>query len=347
MEALQKICADRGALALQQVAEPEPGPGQVLIEVAYAGICGTDLHIAENEFPANPPVTLGHELSGVVAAIGSGVTRAQVGDRVTSETYFVLCGMCRYCRSGQPNLCPERKSIGSMINGAFARYVVVPERNIHHLPANVDLKLGALTEPLACVVRNVQELTQVHAGDVVVISGPGPIGLLALQVCQASGARTIMLGTDADTRRLAAAQALGATHVINIQQHGLAATRQIIADLTNGWLADVVFECAGAAPSAATALELVRRGGRYGQVGLFSQPISIDMNQICYKEIRLFGSNATVPSAWQRALALMAAGAIRSDAIVSDTLPLAAWEAAFARLRAKDALKIMFTPSVS
>lgn len=345
MLALQKIATGPGHLALREVDEPEAGPGEVLIEVAFAGICGTDLHIAAGEYPASPPVTLGHEVSGTVAAIGPGVTAVRPGDEVTTETYFSICGVCRYCRSGLPNLCPERKSIGSGVNGGFARYVVVPEHNVHRLPPGVGLKLGALTEPLACVVHNVQELTQLSAGEVAVILGPGPIGLLALQVCKANGATTVVIGTNVDTTRLHAARRLGADHVLNIQEVGAAAVQQRVAALTGGWMADVVFECAGAAPAAETALQLVRRGGRYGQIGLFGTPVTWNADLLCYKEIRLFGSFATVPSSWPQALALLAAGRIDAGIMVSDVLPLTEWDTAFARLRAKDALKIMLTPA--
>src|SRR5215204_1342294 len=178
MQAVMKTARGEGNVALRELSQPRPGPGQVLLAVRAAGICGTDLHIYHDEFPTQPPVVLGHELAGEVMATGDGVTGVAPGDRVTTETYFHLCGSCRFCRGGQPNLCPERRSIGSGVNGGFAPYVVVPERNLHHLPEGLTFQEAALTEPLACVVHGALELPKVTAGDVAVVAGPGAIGLL-------------------------------------------------------------------------------------------------------------------------------------------------------------------------
>ncbi len=173
MQAVVKTARGEGNVALRELPQPRPGPGQVLLAVRAAGICGTDLHIYHDEFPTQPPVVLGHELAGEVVAAGDGVTRVSVGDRVTTETYFHLCGSCRFCRGGQPNLCPERRSIGSGVDGGFAPYVVVPERNIHRLPDNLSFQEAALSEPLACVVHGALELPKVTPGDVAVVAGPG------------------------------------------------------------------------------------------------------------------------------------------------------------------------------
>src|SRR6056297_2360438 len=129
MKAVMKVAEGPGHVELGEVPEPQVAAGQVLIEVAAAGICGTDLHIRDGEFAVRPPVVMGHELSGRVAAVGEGVTGVREGARVTSETYFSTCGRCRYCRDGRTNLCPERRSIGSAVNGAFTRYLVVPAGN--------------------------------------------------------------------------------------------------------------------------------------------------------------------------------------------------------------------------
>ena len=144
MQAVMKTARGEGNVALRELSQPEPGPGQVLLAVRAAGICGTDLHIFHDEYPTQPPVVLGHELAGEVVATGNEVTRVSVRDRVTTETYFHLCGTCRFCRGGQPNLCPERRSIGSGVDGGFAPYVVVPERNVHRLPDTLSFQEAAL-----------------------------------------------------------------------------------------------------------------------------------------------------------------------------------------------------------
>ncbi len=342
MLALRKRLAGAGQLGLDDVPRPAAGPGQVLVEVAYAGICGTDLHIEDDEFPSEPPVTLGHELSGVIRAFGPGTeTALKIGDRVTSETYFYTCGQCLECRSGAPNMCLQRRSIGSKENGAFARFVVVPVGNVRRLPPNVSLKAGALTEPLACVVHNALEIAGVRAGEVCVVSGPGPIGLLTLQVARAAGAEVVVLGTRTDERRLRLAEHLGA-RVIDVTG-GLDEARQLITELTPRG-ADVAFECAGVGASAAACLELLKPRGRYAQVGLYGKPIAFSMDQACLKEIIITGSNATVPSAWAWALRLLESGAVNTEAIVSDVVPLEEWREAFARLRRQDAVKILLQP---
>jgi L-iditol 2-dehydrogenase len=310
--------------------------------VHAAGICGTDLHIYHDEFRTRPPVVIGHEVAGTVAALGAGVERAQVGDRVTTETYFFTCGDCRFCRAGRPNLCPDRKSIGSAVNGGFARFVVVPERNLHRLPENVDYLAGALTEPLACVVHGALELPRLLPGDLAVIAGPGAIGLLTLQVVRAAGARAIVLGTDQDQHRLALAQQLGADHVLNIQRDEPAG---IIADLSEGRGADIVYECSGAGPAAQQLLTLVRRAGQYAQIGLFGKPVAWDLDQVCYKELTVTGSNASVPSAWARAVALLADGKVQTRPLISHTFPLDGWRQAFDLFEQRSGVKMVLLPN--
>ena len=341
MQSVAKLARGEGNVGLRETDEPQPGPGQVLIAVRAAGICGTDLHIYHDEYPTQPPVTLGHELAGDVAAIGEGVTRVAPGDRITTETYFHLCGTCRFCRSGKPNLCPERRSIGSGVNGGFARYVVVPERNVHRLPDGLAFSEAALTEPLACVVHGALELPKVTAGDVAVVSGPGAIGLLTLQVARAAGAAVIVLGTAVDHRRLELAGELGATAAIDITAEDAVATVQ---SLTGGWGADIVFECSGAGPAALGLLQHVRRGGQYAQIGLFGKPVAWDLDQVCMKELSVTGSNATVPSAWRTALRLLGEGQVRTAPLITSTYPLAGWADAFSTFEKREGVKLLLDP---
>ena len=341
MRGVMKTARGDGNVALRELPIPRPGPGQVLLAVRAAGICGTDLHIYHDEYPTQPPVVLGHELAGEVAAVGDDVTIVAPGDRVTTETYFHLCGRCRFCRGGQPNLCPERRSIGSGVDGGFAPYVVVPERNVHPLPEGLSFPEAALTEPLACVVHGALELPKVTAGDVAVVAGPGTIGLLALQVARAAGATVIVLGTGADRRRLALAQELGAARAVDITQEDAA---PIVHGLTGGWGADIVYECSGAGLAALGLLAHVRRGGQYAQIGLFGKPVAWDLDQVCMKELRVTGSNATVPSAWRTALRLVADGRVKTGPLISDIYPLADWEAAFQRFERREGVKLLLEP---
>ncbi len=342
MKAVMKVALGHGNIEVRDIPEPQPAPNEVKIKVKAAGICGTDLHIYKDEFKSRPPVVLGHEVAGEVVAVGADVSKIEPGLRVTTETYYSTCGVCMYCRRGQDNLCLNRLSIGSGVNGGFTQYVIVPAQNIHQLPENVDFQAGALTEPLACVVHGVLNADTVTPGDVAVIAGPGAIGLLTLQVVKAAGATTIMLGTDVDGRRLELARELGADHIVNVQQESPA---DLIADLTQEGLgADVVYECSGAGPAAQQLLTLVRRRGRYVQVGLFGHSISWDLDQVCYKELVVTGSNASVPSAWDKALKLLALGTVRTDVLITDTFAVTDWQAAFDKFDTKDGVKILLKP---
>jgi L-iditol 2-dehydrogenase len=342
MRAVMKVGLGAGNIEIRDIPEPEPGPGQVKIAVRAAGICGTDLHIYYDEFRTEPPVVLGHEIAGLVAAVGDGVDNVALGARVTTETYFSTCGVCQYCRSGHKNLCLQRKSIGSKVNGGFTNYVIVPAGNVHCLPEGVDFEAGALTEPLACVVHAVLTHHSIAPGDIAVIAGPGAIGLLTLQVVKAAGATAIVLGTDQDWHRLALARDLGADHVANVQRDD---PLNLVTTITpQGQGADVVYECSGAGPAVMQLLQLVRRGGRYVQVGLFGKPVMSDLDQICYREITLTGSNASTPPAWTRALQLMAHGQVRTAPLITGTYPVTEWKTAFNVFESKSGIKLILTP---
>ncbi len=342
MQAVMKVSGGVGHVELRDIPEPEPGPGQVKIAVRAAGICGTDLHIYHDEFRVVPPVVLGHEIAGEVAAVGDGVNAVLPGMRVTTETYFSTCGVCRYCRSGHSNLCLERKSIGSAVNGGFTSYVIVPARNIHALPESVDFRAGALTEPLACVVHGVLTHNTIAPGDIAVIAGPGAIGLLTLQVVKAAGASAVVLGTDQDVHRLELARDLGADHLVNVQQDD--PLDLIDAFTPEGKGADVVYECSGAGASAMQLLRLVRRQGRYVQIGLFGKPVAWDLDQICFREVTVTGSNASIPSAWPRALQLMATGQVQTEALITGTFDVTEWQAAFDAFQARQGVKLILKP---
>ncbi len=343
MKAIMKVALGVGNVEVRDIAEPSVGDGQVKLRVKAAGLCGTDLHILKDEFKYIPPVVLGHEVAAEIAEVGSGVVGLEAGMRVTTETYFASCGQCRYCRSGQVNLCLNRRSIGSRVNGGFTNYVVVPAQNIHLLPDNVDFQAGALTEPLACVVHAVTNTPTVTPGDVAIIAGPGAIGLLTLQVVKAAGATVVVLGTNADEHRLAMAKQLGADYTLNVQTTN---AEEFIADLTfEGLGADVVYECAGAEAAAQHLLKLVRRRGRYVQIGLFGKPIAWDVDQLVYKELIATGTNASVPSAWIRALQLMGDGKVQTKPLITHAFEVTDWKKGFDTFEDKTGIKTIFYPA--
>lgn len=338
MKALQKVAAGVGNVELRDVPEPTPGHGQVLLEVDYTGICGTDLHIYLDEYKAVPPVTLGHEVSARVAELGQGVSGYAVGERVVPETYFHVCGRCAHCLDGLPNRCSERRSIGTHVNGGFARYVVVPAHRLHRVPDGVAPRAAAMAEPLACCIHALYDLAHIRPGDAVVVSGPGPIGLLCLQLARAAGARTVLVGAAGDEGRLAIGSRVGADRVVDV-------SREALADVLGGAAPDVLVEAAGAGASFRQCVEVARRGATIVQIGLYARPIEADVNQIAMKELRVVGSFAHVPWAWDRALRLLADAKVQTEPLISGVYGLDDWEAQFEALRAKQGCKVLLTPA--
>ena len=343
MKALMKLRKGDGNVEIQEICEPSPDSGEVKIAVKAAGICGSDIHIYHDDIriPVKPPVVMGHEFSGIVAEVGKNVKKVKVGDAVTSETAASVCGVCRYCRTGNYNLCPHRLTMGYWINGAFAKYCVVPKERIHKLPKNVDLISAAMCEPLSCCIHGVIEITGVTAGNVVVITGPGAIGLLTLQIAKAEGGRVVMCGTSQDQKRLKIARELGANVTVDVQKENAS---EIISELTGGYGADVVFECSGAAKAANFGLSVVRKQGKYTQIGLFGKPIEIDFEKIAYKEVKLTGSFSQKSTSWELALRLLSEGKINTESLVSDILPITRWKEGFKKHEEKAGVKIIFTP---
>jgi len=345
MKGLVKYAKGSGNMEVRDMPEPNPGPGQIKIEIKAAGICGSDLHIFHDDIdgiPINPPVITGHEFAGVVTAVGEGVTRWKVGDRVSSETAFSFCGDCLHCRTGFYNLCASRRTLGYWYNGVFAKYTVVPQERVHLLPDHVDFLSGALCEPLACVTHAVMELTKIEAGDVVLVSGPGAIGLLALQVAKAQGATVIVSGTSIDEKRLAMAKQLGADHIIDITKEDVFA---VVKELTgNKGGVDVLLECSGSPRAVDPGFLLTRKAGQYTQIGLFGKPLQVDFEKICFRELKVTGSLGSTWTSWEKAIQLLSAGKVNTKILVSDVLPITDWAAAFDKFEKKEGFKLVLTP---
>lgn len=337
MTALRKTGTGAENVGLTSVPVPTPGPGQVRVAVRSVGICGTDLHIMLDEFPSLPPVTLGHEVSGVVDEIGDGVDPANLERRVALETYFSTCGRCARCRSGQPNLCAERRSIGSHVDGGFTRYVVVPLVNVHDVDESVGLHAGALYEPLACVAHCLCDPAVASPGDRALVVGPGAMGLLAAQVLRAEGADVTIVGTGRDAVRLDQASALGL--------HAVVSDALESATPISGF--DVVAECSGSASGVASGLQHIRKGGHYVQIGLCGRPVSIDLDAVCLKELRVTSGFASTPQSWERAERLVSAGLVRLDPLVSGVAALEHWETSFADTRAAAGVKLVLDPGAA
>ena len=343
MKAIVKVRMGEGQLELKEVPEPSADRGEVKIQVEAAGICGSDLHILHGDIgiPMRPPFVIGHEFAGFIADVGEGVSRWEVGERVTAENSRSVCGHCRYCVTGSYNLCSERLATGYAYDGAFARYCVVPEERVHRLPDNVDFVSGALSDPSACAYHAVHDLTGIDAGDVVLITGPGPMGLFCLQYVKANGGTVILVGLPKDRPRLELGKVLGADYTVVIGEADVAG---LIQDLTAGVGADVILECSGAGSAAQAGLELVRKQGKYTQVGIFGAHVTVDLSQLVYKEIRMTGSFSQKFLAWEAAIALCSQGQVQVRPLVTDLLPLDEWEEGFRKFESGEAIKVVFEP---
>jgi L-iditol 2-dehydrogenase len=344
MKGLVKYDSGPGNLELREIAEPKPLAHQVKIEVKAAGICGSDIHIWHSDIaiPVRPPVVIGHEFSGVVVEVGEGVTTCKVGDRVTSETAYSYCGKCHNCKTGRYNLCDERRTLGYWYNGAFAKYTVVPEDRIHILSKSVSFEEGAMMEPAACVTNALMDLINIQAGDVVLVSGPGAVGLIALQVAKAHGAFVIVSGTSVDAKRLEFAKKLGADIVVDVTKEDLL---EIVKKNTlMGRGVDVVAECSGSGRATAAGIEAVRKQGHFVQIGLAGSPFELNFDRICYKEIKVTGSLGSVWTSWKNAIKLVESGKLNLKDLASHTFSLDDWQKGFEVFENKEGLKVLFKP---
>lgn len=342
MKALVKEQRGMGTLVVKDIPEPGVLAGQIKIRVHAAGICGTDLHILKDEYPHTLPVVMGHEYSGTVVEVGGSVKGFQPGDRVVSHTAAVTCGTCEFCRNGNVILCKERLSIGSGVNGAFAQYLVVPARIAYKIPEGVSMDEAALCEPLAVVSHCVLERSKVSPGQFAVVSGPGPIGLLALQLAKAAGARVVVLGTTSDKDRMAIAQKLGALATICVDREDVFAR---ILEITAGRGFDIAYECAGVAASADTCLRSLKKAGDYVQVALYGKAVPFDLDLATTREINIRNGIAHSLNTWDRALRLLEFHQVDVNSLITGKFPLEDWEKAFAMAINKKGLKVLFLPN--
>ncbi len=294
MRGLTKTAPGPGHMELAERPEPPPPPGHVALRVLGAGICGTDLHIEAGEYPTVVPVTVGHEVSGEVAEVGEGVDSGWAGARVVSETYYSTCGHCAFCLAGRTNLCPERRSIGTHVDGAFAPRLVVPATNLHRIPDWLDAHVAAMTEPLACVCHSLLEQSEVREGDEVLVTGPGTVGLLAAQVARAAGGTVHVRGTPRTGP--------------GSPRRPSSASRRARPRTAGATEADVVVECSGPSGRDGVRLESARRGGRYVAIGLAGKPVTIPFDLVCFHELTVTAGFASDPSSWRLALDLLERG---------------------------------------
>jgi len=319
--------------SVDEVAPPAPGPGQALVDVRAAGICGTDVHATQGLFPWAPPMVMGHEYTGVVADVGRGVSKRLIGRAVACEPSYG-CGECAECAEGRVSQCARCTRVGG-----FAEHVVLPVANLHRLPRGLDPVTAAMTEPAACCLAGLEQFAMPRGATVLVLGG-GIMGLLTMVLAGRRGAKRLIM-SDPIAERRAAAKRLGAAVTIDPTAENLKAR---VAELTRGRGADVVCDAVGKPELVAEALTLVRPTGVLQLVGVNPQGsrLPLDLWDVHYREIRIHGAFGRGRS-FRRALALMPKLGVGS--LVTARFPLAKIEDAFAHAAAGRGVKTIITPS--
>ena len=329
MKALYKPAA-RPGFEFTDRPEPVPGPAEVKIRVLRTGICGTDLHIESwDSFAASSvdaPLIAGHEFCGEVVALGDGVRDVRVGDLVSGEGHIV-CGTCRNCRAGRRHLCIRTSSLGVNRDGAFAEYVVLPESNVwvHHTP--VDPDLGAIFDPFGNAVHTALSFPLV--GEDVLITGAGPIGLMAAAIARHVGARYVVI-TDVSEPRLELARRLGVDVALNVTTGTIADTQKQLG-MVEGF--DVALEMSGHPSALPDAIGNLNHGGRIAMLGLPSAPVEIDWTKVVTHMIAIKGIyGREMFETWYAMSALLRSG-LDISAVITDRFPAHLWTEAFATAR--------------
>lgn len=341
MRALAKTRPEPGAELIERPV-PSPGPGEVLLKMEAASICGTDIHLYRwDPWAAEilvPPVILGHELAGRVAATGSGVGRVREGDLVGVESHIV-CWDCAQCRAGDMHLCQDLKVIGAHVDGGFAQYVVIPQANA--IESNgLEPAVVALQEPMgnavhAAFVEPIEDRT-------VAVTGAGPIGALSVAIAKAAGA-SLVIATDVEPYRLEIASQMGADLALDATRPD---TVQRILDATGGDGVDVVLEMSGAQSALDQALDFVTRGGRISLLGIFASPVQMHLSDlVIQKGLRLYGVyGRKIYDTWERTQDLLRSGGVDPTPLITHRFDLADWEQAFELIASRHAGKVVLLP---
>lgn len=320
-----------GDLHVGEVAEPEPGPGDVVLEVGLTGVCGTDLHILDGHFPtARYPVVPGHEVTGRVVRVGAEVTRIAVGARVVVDP-GLPCRMCVPCRRGRLNLCEHREAVGVTRAGGAAQRVVVPATSCHVIPEHVPDEVAVLGEPLACVVHAL-DLVPPVGGERVLVYGAGTIGLLAALTVRHLGAAGVTVVDPSESRRA------------RLARHASVVVAPSADDAPEPeW--DLVVDATGVPAAIADGLGRVARGGTFLQIGVAAPTATVEISpyQVFARELRVQGSMTTWYS-FPRAVELLASGALDLDGVVGPRVPLAEYVRAIDLARGGEHLKVVVDP---
>ncbi|MCG6158536.1 galactitol-1-phosphate 5-dehydrogenase [Rubinisphaera margarita] len=333
-------------LEIVDMPRPDIGPKDVLISVQACGICGSDIHGYDGSTGRRiPPLVMGHEASGIVEEVGSGVTQYKVGDRLTFDS-TVSCGDCFFCRRGEINLCDNRRVLGVSCgeyrqHGAFAQFVVVPENICYELPETFPFEHAAMIEAVSIAVHAANR-TPLSLGDSAVVVGSGMIGLLVVQALRVAGCGTI-IAVDLDESKLELARELGATHSLKADKVNVP---EEVKALTGGRGASVAVEVVGATPTIQTAIDSVRKGGHVTLVGNISPKVEIPLQAVVSRELTLHGSCAS-RGEYPECIDLMNRGLIQVEPLISLKAPLNEGPSLFQKLYAGDSglMKVILQPN--
>jgi L-iditol 2-dehydrogenase len=300
------------------------------------------MHHNRSAFQFEHPFILGHEFAGTITKVGSEITDFSVGDRVTSETHAEFCGKCALCRSNNYHICRERKGYGFHVDGAFTKFVKVPERILHRVPDSVSLKAASITEPFCVAYKALVSNSRIAPGDTVVIIGPGPIGILCVKVAQLRGASTIItIGTKGDDNRLKLAKEFGATVLINSTKEDPLTK---ILSLGDGYGADLIVDTAGGSETLKLSMQSVRPAGQITKIGWGIQPIGFSLDPLLAKSVTLQGHFSHTWDVWEKCLTLMDKDMIDVEKLITHELPIDQFEKAFELVETREAVKVVLKP---
>ncbi|MCM3716397.1 zinc-dependent alcohol dehydrogenase [Halalkalibacter oceani] len=316
MKAVVKTERTHGGVQVLDVPTPTIGENEVLVKIKNASICGSDVHayhFAPTHHFIQPPVIMGHECSGEVAEVGAQVKDFKPGDRVVIEA-INYCGKCESCLRGNRHICNEFQIRGMHRDGIFAEYVAVPPADLHKIPDSLSFEKACLVEPTSVLTHAVLDRSNIRAGDLVLVTGPGPIGILAAQMVKAVGAEPVVVGIDSDEEiRLPIARELGC-QTINVSQQSITDALQ---ELYGRQTVHAVLECSGASPIFQTTLDVVAKGGSITLIGLFAKPVEANLSIAVRKEITIYTSFASTWFDFERAIKMLDQGLIQTDKLVA------------------------------
>jgi 2-desacetyl-2-hydroxyethyl bacteriochlorophyllide A dehydrogenase len=342
MKAVVKTTPGKGNMEVIEAPKPQITDNEVLVEVQAAGLCGTDVSLYEwprmivDNFNPPLPVIMGHEFSGRVVEVGDNVNRVKLGDRVTGNPIH-YCGRCWFCQTGKTNICDNRPILGMQLDGCFAEYVKLRSENIYPFPDRVSFDVAAVSELLSVAIHGTERVG-LKVGENVAVVGPGSVGLMLLLVSLAAGAQNVIVaGTKNDRGRLKVAASLGGIP-INVDEND---PIQAVMDLTGGIGMDVVFEAAGHPSAVIQSLDMVRKGGRVGLVGMPHQKTEI---QTTSWEKSLISCRAYTPETWRKTVNLLPSLESSIQKIISHRLPFEQAAEGVALMKNQDCCKVLLTP---